>query len=66
MVEQMVSESEVIWLRFGRAWTTLQNIVTSIIWEPPFSSPVIKFKLSYFEEAYSSLKSLDEAWNSTI
>ena len=66
MIEQMVTESEVQWIRFGVAWNNMHDLVTSVVWEQPFSSPVLTFKLSDFEEAYNNLKSLDKAWNEGI
>lgn len=66
MVEQVVTESEVLWIRFGRAWANINDLVTSIIWEKPFSSPVLKFKLNDFNEAYNDLKNLDKIWNEPI
>ena len=66
MIEQMVTESEVRWIRFGVAWDNMHDLVTSVVWEQPFSSPVLTFKLSDFEEAYNNLKSLDKAWNEGI
>ena len=66
MIEQMVTESEVQWLRFGVAWNNMNDLVTSVVWEQPFSSPVLTFKLSDFEEAYNNLKILDKAWNEGI
>jgi hypothetical protein len=45
---------------------TVHDLVTSVVWEKPFSSPVLTFKLSDFEEAYNNLKSLDKAWNESI
>jgi len=66
MVEQVVTESEVIWIRFGRAWANIHDLVTSVIWEKPFSSPVLTFKFCNFEKAYNDLKSLDMIWNESI
>ena len=66
MIEQMVTESEVQWIRFGVAWNNMNDLVTSVVWEQPFSSPVLTFKLSDFEEAYNNLKILDKAWNEGI
>ena len=66
MVEQIITETEVTWIRFGRAWNHLHDLVTSVIWEKPFASPVLTFKFSNFEEAYNNLKSLDEVWNGAI
>ncbi|MEG2921694.1 MAG: hypothetical protein RR856_11590, partial [Acinetobacter sp.] len=66
MVEQMVTKSEVQWIRFGVAWNNMHDLVTSVVWEKPFSSPVLTFKLSNFEEAYNNLNSLDKAWNEGI
>ncbi|MFW2101909.1 hypothetical protein [Acinetobacter johnsonii] len=66
MIEQMVTESEVQWIRFGVAWNNMHDLVTSVVWEQPFSSPVLTFKLNDFEEAYNNLKSLDKAWNEGI
>ena len=66
IVEQVVTESEVTWIRFGRAWANINDLVTSVIWETPFSSPILTFKFSNFEEAYNDLKSLDKVWNESI
>ncbi|MBO3656008.1 hypothetical protein [Acinetobacter bereziniae] len=66
MVEQVVTETEVTWIRFGRSWNHIHDLVTSVIWENPFASPVLTFKLSDFEEAYNNLKSFDKVWNGII
>jgi hypothetical protein len=66
MIEQMVTESEVQWIRFGVAWNNMHDLVTSVVWEKPFTSPVVTFKLSNFEEAYNNLKNLDEVWSGAI
>ena len=66
MVEQVITETEVTWIRFGRSWNHIHDLVTSVIWEKPFASPVLTFKLSNFEEAYNNLKSLDKVWNGVI
>ena len=66
MVEQMVTKSEVQWIRFGVAWNNMHDLVTSVVWEKPFTSPVLTFKLSNFEEAYNNLKNLDEVWSGAI
>ena len=66
MVEQVITETEVAWIRFGRGWNHIHDLVSSVIWEKPFTSPVLTFKLSNFEEAYNNLKNLDEVWNGAI
>ena len=66
MVEQVITETEVAWIRFGRGWNHIHDLVSSVIWEKTFTSPVLTFKLSNFEEAYNNLKNLDEVWNGAI
>ncbi|MFC3902792.1 hypothetical protein SAMN05421749_11068 [Acinetobacter marinus] len=63
MVEQISTQSEVKWIRFGQAWGNTHGIVTSVIWENNFSSPSLTFKFTNFEEAYNDLKHLDEVWS---
>ena len=66
MVVQVGTETEVTLIRFGRSWNHIHDLFTSVIWEKPFASPVLTFKVSDFEEAYNNLKSFDEVWNGTI
>ena len=66
MIEQVVTETEVKWIRFGRAWGNIHDLVTSVIWEKPFSSHVLTFKFSDFQKAYNDLKNLDTIWSEPI
>lgn len=66
MVEQVITETEVTWIRFGRGWNHIHDLVTSVVWEKPFTSPVLTSTLSNFKEAYNNLKHLDAVWNGTI
>lgn len=63
MVEQVVSADEVVWARFGRAFTHIHDVVTSVVWETSPSAPRLSFPLDVFEKAYNDLKELDKKWN---
>ena len=63
MVEQVITETEVKWLRFGRAWGQTQDVVTSVIWEEPRLAPTLTFDFTQFEQAYDRLKEFDKIWN---
>ena len=64
--EQDGEKKEKYRIRFGRGWNHIHDLVSSVIWEKTFTSPVLTFKLSNFEEAYNNLKNLDEVWNGAI
>ncbi|MDR6795899.1 hypothetical protein [Acinetobacter calcoaceticus] len=63
MVEQVVSADKVVWARFGRAFTHIHDVVTSVVWETSPSAPRLSFSLSDFEKAYNDLKELDKKWS---
>lgn len=63
VVEQIVTDIEVKWVRFGQAFGNLQDIVTSVIWEHPKSTPELTFKFAQFEQAINELKVLDKKWS---
>lgn len=63
MVEQVVTQTEVKWIRFGLAWGYIHDVITSVIWESPCSSPTLTFSFTEFEQAYNHLKNLDKTWN---
>lgn len=62
MVEQVVSADKVVWARFGRAFTHIHDVVTSVVWETSPSAPRLSFPLGEFEKAYDDLKELDKKW----
>lgn len=62
VVEQVVTATEVKWVRFGQAFGNLQDIVTSVIWEFPKTTPELTFQFAQFEQAFNELKILDERW----
>ena len=66
MVEQVVTKTEVQWLRFGLAYGQTQDVVTSVVWENPATAPVLSFNLQASEQAYNRLKALDKIWNEPI
>ncbi|ARG16873.1 TPA: hypothetical protein JIZ13_01920 [Acinetobacter nosocomialis] len=63
MVEQVVSENQVAWARFGYAFNHIHDVVTSVVWETSPSAPRLSFSLSEFEKAYNDLKELDKKWS---
>lgn len=63
VVEQIVTDIEVKWVRFGQAFGNLQDIVTSVIWEHPKSTPELTFQFAQFEQAINELKVLDKKWS---
>lgn len=62
MVEQVVSADKVVWARFGRAFTHIHDVVTSVVWETSPSAPRLSFPFGEFEKAYDDLKELDKKW----
>lgn len=66
MVEQVVTKTEVKWLRFGFAYGQTQDVVTSVVWENPATAPVLSFNLQAFEQAYHRLKDFDRIWNEPL
>ncbi|QNX35067.1 hypothetical protein [Acinetobacter seifertii] len=63
MVEQVVSEDQVVWARFGYAFKHIHDVVTSVVWKTSTSVPQLSFPLSEFEKAYNDLKELDKKWS---
>lgn len=63
MVEQVVSENQVAWARFGYAFNHIHDVVTSVVWETSPSAPRLSFSMSEFEKAYNDLKELDKKWS---
>ncbi|WP_151742820.1 hypothetical protein [Acinetobacter sp. TUM15113] len=63
VVEQVVTATDVKWLRFGQAFGNIHDVVTSVIWQQPHITPELTFQFSQFKQTVCELKVLDKMWS---
>jgi hypothetical protein len=62
VVEQVIDEKTVSWIRTGRAVDTIRGVVTSVEWTHPYQTA--KFNKEEFLKAFNELKHLTEnSWS---